>query len=294
MITHGQLLGLGYSADAIRHRIRSGRLHCLYRGVYAVGRAELTDHGRWMAAVLACGEGAVLSHESAAALWDLRPHPAGAPRVSVAANRHPRQPGLHIHRRRTLLPDHLTTHHHIPVTDPVLTFVDLSTRLGRDSVEETINRADRNDLIDPETLRASLISLPPIPGLARLRATLDTRTFTLTDSELERRFLRLVDEAGLPRPLTQQRVNGYRVDFYWPDLRLIVETDGLTYHRTPQEQAKDRARDQAHMAAGTTPLRFTAAQIRHEPAAAIVTLVACFETARARARGLISPRRGRP
>ena len=281
VISRSQLVGLGYSAEAIRHRIKVGRLHCLYRGVYAVGRAELTDRGRWMAAVLACGHGAVLSHESAAALWGLRRHPAGAPQVSVPAKRHPRQPKIHIHRRSNLPPEHLTTRERIPVTDLSLTFVDLATRVGRDSLEEAVNVADRDDLIDPEALRTSLLGFPPIPGLARLRATLDIRTFTLTDSELERRFLRIVDRAGLPRPLTQQRVNGYRVDFYWPDVGLIVETDGLRYHRTPAEQARDRRRDQAHTAAGLTPLRFTNAQIRHEPATTTATLAACFATAHA-------------
>jgi very-short-patch-repair endonuclease len=94
---------------------------------------------------------------------------------------------------------------------------------------------------------------------------LGARTFRLTDSELERRFLRIVEKARLPRPLTQQNVAGFRVDFFWPDLGLVVETDGLTYHRTPSQQARDRLRDQAHLAAGLTPLRFTHAQVRYEP-----------------------------
>ena len=94
---------------------------------------------------------------------------------------------------------------------------------------------------------------------------LDRRTFRLTDSELERRFLPLARAAGLPVPLTRQRVNGFEVDFFWPDLGLVVETDGLRYHRTPAQQARDRLRDQAHTAAGLTPLRFTHAQVRFEP-----------------------------
>jgi very-short-patch-repair endonuclease len=98
-----------------------------------------------------------------------------------------------------------------------------------------------------------------------LRETLDRRTYVMTDTELERRFLPIARRVGLPLPLTQVYVNGYRVDFYWPDLRLVIETDGLTYHRTPAQQAADRVRDQAHMAAGLTPLRFTRAQVRYEP-----------------------------
>jgi very-short-patch-repair endonuclease len=102
-------------------------------------------------------------------------------------------------------------------------------------------------------------------GVAILRDTLDRRTFVLTDSELERRFLPIARRAGLPKPETQMMVNGFRVDFYWPELGLVVETDGLRYHRTPTQQAADRVRDQAHAAAGLTPLRFTHAQIAYEP-----------------------------
>jgi very-short-patch-repair endonuclease len=115
-----------------------------------------------------------------------------------------------------------------------------------------------------------------------LRKMLDRRTFRLTDSELERRFLRLVDRAGLPRPLTQQRVNGFRVDFYWPELGLVIETDGLRYHRTPAQQSRDRIRDQTHAAAGFTVLRFTHAQVRFEADRVVRTLQLVAERSRVR------------
>jgi very-short-patch-repair endonuclease len=117
-----------------------------------------------------------------------------------------------------------------------------------------------------------LQALPRRPGLAVLRGSLDRNTFTTTDSVLERRFLALVRESGLPMPLTQQRVNGYRVDFYWPELGLVVETDGLRYHRTPAQQAVDHRRDHAHAAAGLERLRFPRAHIRYEPSRVIETL----------------------
>jgi very-short-patch-repair endonuclease len=98
-----------------------------------------------------------------------------------------------------------------------------------------------------------------------LRRTLDRRTFRVTRSKLERHFLRIVRRLGLPMPLTRVIVNGYEVDFYWPELGLVVETDGLTYHRTAAAQAADRLRDQTHLAAGVTPLRFTHYQVVHEP-----------------------------
>jgi very-short-patch-repair endonuclease len=103
------------------------------------------------------------------------------------------------------------------------------------------------------------------PGVKRLSTMLDRRTFRMTRSELERAFLPIVRRVGLPVPVTKVYVNGFEVDFYWPELGLVVETDGLTYHRTPQEQARDRLRDQAHAAAGLQCLRFTHDQIAHDP-----------------------------
>lgn len=128
-----------------------------------------------------------------------------------------------------------------------------------------MNEADRLDLIAPPVLRTALEVHRWEPGVRPLRELLDRRTFRLTRSQLERLFLPLAKEVGLPLPLTKVWVNGFEVDFYWPDLDLIVETDGLRYHRTPAEQARDRLRDQTHTAAGMIPLRFTHEQIRHEP-----------------------------
>jgi len=128
-----------------------------------------------------------------------------------------------------------------------------------------INEADKYNLTHPHQLRKALDARAGEPGVARLRHILDRRTFRLTKEELERRFLPLARRAGLPVPLTGQLVNGFEVDFYWPDLGLVVETDGLRYHRTPAEQARDRLRDQAHTAAGLTQLRFTHEQVRYEP-----------------------------
>lgn len=109
--------------------------------------------------------------------------------------------------------------------------------------------------------------------MGKLRDLIDRRTFRLTDSELERRFLSLVEAAGLPMPQTGRRLNGFKVDFFWPDLGLVVETDGLTYHRTPAQQGRDLVRDQAHTAAGLSRLRFSHAQVRFEPDYVIETLV---------------------
>jgi very-short-patch-repair endonuclease len=173
--------------------------------------------------------------------------------------------GVRVHRRSGLRVDDLTERDGIPVTAPVLTLVDLAASLSPRRLERAVDEADRLDLIDPEHLLLALDTHAGRRGTGRLRALLEGQAFRLTDSELERRFLRLVRRAGLPVPRTGVRVSGFRVDFLWPDRGLVVETDGLRYHRTPSQQARDRERDQALAAAGLTTLRFTHGQVQSRP-----------------------------
>lgn len=274
VVARGQLLQLGLSAQAIQHRLAKGRLHRVSRGVYSVGRPELSRRGRWMAAVLASGRGAALSCGSAAALWGIERERRRAVEVSVPIASARRRDGVLIHRRPNLRPSDVVVKEGIPVTSVVRTFIDLATRLGRADIERAVDEADKLGLTDPEALLDALDSHPGRQGVGFLRAILGENAFLLTDSELERRFLRLVAEAGIPMPLTQQHLNGFRVDFFWPDWGLVVETDGLRYHRTPVQQARDRRRDQAHAAAGFTPLRFTHRQVRFEAGYVRFTLLA--------------------
>jgi very-short-patch-repair endonuclease len=264
VVARRQLTELGFSRMWIEHRIAIGRLHPLHRGVYAVGRPHVTQFGRWIAAVLACGPHAVLSHDSAAALWGIRRAGSGL-EVSVVTGAKRRPDGITVHRRPSLRPDEVTTHHGILVTSPIRTLIDIAARLDRERLEAAINEADKLDLCDPEALRSALEDAKGQPGVQALRTVLDRRTFTLTDSELERRFLRIVRDRGLPLPETGVWLNGFKADFHWPDLGLVVETDGLRFHRTPAQQGRDRVRDQVHTAVGLTPLRFTRAQVRFEP-----------------------------
>lgn len=265
VVARRQLLALGYAARAIDHRLATGRLHLVYRGVYAVGRPELTARGRWMAAVLSCGPEAMLSHRSAAALWGIATSPGGRIDVSVPARARLRRTDVAIHRRGGRALATRSRREGIPVTSPVLTIIDLATELPPGRLEAIVNEADKLEVADPERLRSALWEWTGQPGVSALRRLLDRATFSLTDSELERRFLPLARGAGLPTPSTQQLVSGFRVDFFWPELGLVVETDGLRYHRTPTQQARDTRRDHAHATAGLTSLRFTHGQIRYEP-----------------------------
>jgi predicted transcriptional regulator of viral defense system len=268
VVTRAQFLGLGFTSEAIDHRIERGRLFRIHAGVYAVGRPELTRYGRWMAAVLSCGRGAALSHESAAVLWGIRSREGRG--IELTAPGYHRRAGITVHRRQ-LADGEVTRRQGIPVTAPVSTLVDLAARVPR-RLEAAVKEADKLDLTDPARLRAEVDALGGRAGVRAIRELLDRRSFTLTDSELERRFLPLACRAGLPAPLTGAWVSGFKVDFYWPDLGLVVETDGLRYHRTPEQQARDRLRDQTHTAAGLTCLRFTWAQVASEPAHVEATL----------------------
>lgn len=257
LLSRSDLLALGFHPRSIEHRVAKGRLHLIARGVYAVGWPQMTQERRWMAAILACGRGAVLSHRSAGALWGIASERNGQVEISVPRRGEHRRPGIRVRSRLGLTVDEVTTRLRIPITIPVRTLVDLATELGPVTLERAINEADKHDLITPDDLRAGLLDYPGVPGVRALRTRLDRRTFRLSDSNLEIYFRPLAESAGLPPPLSKQIVNGFEVGFHWPALGLVVETDGLRYHRTPAEQTRDRLRDQAHTAAGLAQLRFT-------------------------------------
>jgi very-short-patch-repair endonuclease len=277
VIARRQLIELGFHPQAIKHRVAKGRLHPVARGVYAVGRGELSREGRWFAALLSCGQGAVLSHESAAVLWGIRRRERRGIEVSVpsSAGRRNRR-GVTVHRRNQLSVGEVTRHRGIPVTAPAATIADLALRVGRDATEAIISEADILGLSNPEALRAALDELPRRPGVAFVTKVLDRRTFRLTRSGLERRFLRIVAATGLPVPLTRQMVNGYEVDFYWPEPGIVVETDSLKYHRTAAKRTRDLRRDHAHAIAKLIPLRFSEEQIAFDAGYVEATLVATF------------------
>lgn len=269
VVSRGQLKALGYSPSAIHHRVVGGRLHLVARGVFAVGRPELTRHGRWMAAVLSSGGGdvggaAVLSHGSAAALFGFGAEGTGRIEVSVLGGARSHH-GLRVHRRTRWRAGSVGVCDRIPVTSPVQTLIDLAARCDRMTVERMVDEADRLGLVSPPELREALAGHAGERGVGRLGTWLDRRTFCLTRSHLERLFLPLVAAVGLPVPETKAWVNGFEVDFLWRGPRLVVETDSLRHHRTPAAQSRDHRRDQVHTAAGFTAVRFTHEQVRYEP-----------------------------
>jgi very-short-patch-repair endonuclease len=270
VVGRSQLTGLGLSRRAVEHRLETGRLHPLHRGVYAVGHPLVSQEGRWMAAVLAGGSDAVLSHRSAAALWELRPAVAG--RVVITAPRalHAR-PGLELHRGR-LAEDEWTTRRGIPVTTPARTLLDIVGTVPRHQLERAVEEAERQSLTDPLALDALFARYPRRKGIRLLRAVLDSgRPTKLTRSDLEARFLSFIDRHDLPTPAVNARIRAgnrrLEVDCVWPGPRVAVELDGHAYHSTRAAFERDRERDRLLQAAGWRVVRVTWRQLRDAPEA---------------------------
>jgi len=170
------------------------------------------------------------------------------------------------------------------VTSPIQTLVDLATELEAIPLERAVNDADKRGWVDPEALREELDLYNGQPEVRSLRQLLDKLFFRLSDSDLEIYFRRIVKAAQLPTPLSKQKVNRFEVDFFWPDLGLVVETDGLRYHRTPSAQTRDARRDRAHVMAGMSPLRFTHYEVRYEPRLVVKALASTLTMLRRRNR----------
>ncbi len=220
-----------------------------------------------MAAVLASGDDAILSHGSAAALWGIG-YEWRLIEISVRHRTWSKLNDVRGRGRPSLPDDDITIHSSIPVTTVPRTILDqAATPISDASLERLVNEADvaRGIDLDLPALRRYCDLRTGEPGVRRLRKLLDPETFRLSDSELERLFRPIAIAAGFPQPLTKAFLNGYEVDFYWPDLGLVVETDSLRYHRNAIKQSRDLVRDQVHTAAGLTTQRFTHWQVAREP-----------------------------
>jgi very-short-patch-repair endonuclease len=265
VVGRGQLLVRGITARSIDRRIAAGRLHIVRRGVYAVGHRVLGAVGRRWAAVLTCGDGAVLSDASAADAWGLRATASAQLHVTVPGGVRIRQPGLVVHRR-SLPADERTTLDGLPITTPQRTLLDLAAAgIEQRALEAAFQHAESALRIDWAVMQRLLERHAGRPGVPLVRATLARYQPADTRSELEAIVLALCAEHGIPRPQVNVVVEGKVRDFYWPHADLVVEADSYTWHHSPTALNDDRERDVQLTLAGVRFLRFTYEQCTQRP-----------------------------
>lgn len=249
VISLAQLRALGLSERGVRNAVAAGRLHRVHRGVYAVGRADLTSEGHWMAAILTCGEGAVLSYVTAAAHFGIRPSAASQIDVTIPRAAPVSRRKLRVHRHPDLTSADVTTHEGLPVTNVSRTLLDLASILRRSEVARACDQAAILRLYDQREMDDVLLRSRGRKGVRLLRQVLAEGDLgeNVPMSPLEEGFLSLVLEAGLPKPGINRwlRLGDHylRVDFIWYEDRLVVETDGARYHSTGFARLRDQERD---------------------------------------------------
>jgi hypothetical protein len=259
VVTAQQLGAAGLSREMIRRRAEAGMLYRVHRRVYAVGHRVLSKRARYLAAVLACGPGAALSHRAAGDWLALRRH-NGRIDVTVPRTRG-RHPGLVIHHSRTLAAKDVTEVAGIPVTSVSRTLLDLAAVLSARDLGYALDRAERLQVFDLAGIEDVLGRARGRRGARALRTAIDGWHPADTRSELEDRHRELVSGAGLEEPLLNVVVAGERhehtVDAYWPSHRVIVQLDGFGYHRTRRDRERDAATDADLELAGYRVLRLT-------------------------------------
>jgi very-short-patch-repair endonuclease len=270
VVARRQLLALGVGEEAVEVRLRTGRLHRLHRGVYSVGHRVVPREGRWLAAVLFVGPGAVLSHRSAAALWGIRGHYSGA--IEVTAQSKSRSRGVIRRHFAALSGDEVTVERGIPVTTVPRTLFDMAMVLRIDAVEQSLRQSERLRLYDSLSLEDLLRRYPRRQGSRVVRECLRRRRELppgMTREELEARFRAFLELSGLPRPRFNAWLSlgshRYQVDCLWPRARLIVELDGFATHGTRMAFEGDRDRDRRLSAAGYRSTRVTWRQLLDIP-----------------------------
>jgi very-short-patch-repair endonuclease len=270
VVARRQLVASGVGRRAIESRLARRLLVPLHRGVYAFGHRQLRIEGRWLAAVLAAGPGALLSHRDAAALHEMRAAPQSR-RVSVSTASYVRPAsGLWVCSRRTFAVEDCAVVRAIPVTSPARTLVDLAPMLTLGQLQSTLGEADRKGLLDVQAVERTLARLKTRHGQghARLRAALDAHAkhgAVLLRSWLEERLLDLVLAAGLPRPRFNAPAAGFEVDALWPYERVVVELDGWADHKERAAAARDRDKTNRLQVAGYVVLRFLHGDVVGDP-----------------------------
>jgi predicted transcriptional regulator of viral defense system len=273
VLTAAQLSDCGLTRSAVSRRVAAGTLHPVHRGVYSIAPPELLSrYGRWMAAVLACGPGAALSHRSAAALHDLRQTDRAAIEVIVPGTTTRTHRGIQVHRSTTLAAQDITVIDGIPVTTVARTLMDLAAVLPRRAVERALDHAAQREVLDLTRVYDVIDRNRHSKGARRLKRILaDYLLDAPTENNFEELFLKLCRDHNLPLPERQVYIDPddgepiIRGDFVWREQRLIVETDGRQTHGTHGAFESDRRRDQRLTLAGWRVLRITWKQLTHEP-----------------------------
>jgi hypothetical protein len=276
-----QLTGpLGYTRPAVTRATASGRLHRLHRGVYAVGHARLSLRGRCLAAVLAAGPQALLSHGSAAWLWDIATRAPIPAQVTTPVPRKPRPP-IALHHACALTPEDRALREGIPVTAPPRTLLDLAATVRADRLQRALERSEELGLFDLGAVDSVLARNLGHSGAGRLRRAITLyRPSPFTRSNLERRFLELVSERGLPRPVANLNEVGFELDVYWPRERFAVELDLFETHGTRAAFERDRLRQEELKLAGIEMIRVTGRRLDREPGEVVERIAALLERRR--------------
>ena len=273
LVTRAQLLAGGTTTHAIASRVRAKRLRMVHRGVYRVGPV-VAPHARELAAVLACGPHAVLSHCSAGWVWQVLPDPgnAGPVNVSLQQGDRGRRPNIRVHRVGLPRND-VTTRDNIPITTPARTLFDLAALLTCRELELVLARMERLNLIERRDLLSLTTRHAGRPGAPLLRRLIENEAApALTRSEAEERFLGLIRKSQLPQPESNVPIGDYEVDFFWRRERLVVEVDGFAFHASQRTFENDRRRDAKLAADRVSVMRVTWRQLTSEPEALLVRL----------------------
>lgn len=272
LVTRAQLRAAGVHDSLIYRRLKTGRFQRIHWGIYRVGPVE-APRAQLMAAILACGPGAVISHTSAAVLWSLLPAItlAGSIHVSIPGRDVRRRDRLQTHRVNQIPKAEMTRVDGIPVTTPARTIVDLAGRSDRRQLERVVSRAERQNLADRSAVAIIATRNTRRPGVSTLMALLDAgQEISFTRSEAEDRFLAVIRGSGLPRPEVNVVVAGIEVDFLWKRERLVVEVDGYQYHNSRSSYENDRRRDGLLARSGYQVIRVTWKQITQRRDATLV------------------------
>jgi very-short-patch-repair endonuclease len=288
VVSYEQLRDLGYGDERIRKWVQRQRLLPLFHTVYGFGHAKLCREGWFIAAVLAAGEGSVLSHRTAAFHWGLLDERGSLIDVTTPRRSQDGLAGIRLHRPRVLSALDVTSYRDIPVTTVARTLIDLAHGEPDWVVRRAWDQAEMARRLDPLEVAEAIERAGPRRGIRKVKRLLfltRPRGIERTKSGLEIKFLRLADSTDLPTPEVNEKICGWEADFFWRDQRLIVETDGGEYHRTALRRLRDAERDRVHRRAGYAVIRIADIELNDRPAEVVNTVREALSAHRGTASG---------